>query len=656
MSQGQRRLAAIMFTDMVGYTALGQRNESLSLALVEEQKKLIRPILARHNGREVKTMGDAFLVEFANALDAVRCAYDIQRASREFNISQSNDKRIRLRIGLHVGDIEESNGDIFGDAVNLASRIEPLAQDGGVCMTRQVYDQVQNKFDLSLKSVGLKTLKNVKQPVEVYEMILPWKETEHMESSELEGRRIAVLPFVNMSPDPQDEFFADGLTEELIDRLSQAKDLEVIARTSVMSFKKKTLKAGEIGRELRAGSLVEGSVRKSGSMVRVTAQLINANTEGHLWSSKYDRNMEDIFAVQSDIAEQVAEALRIRLLPTERMAMERKATESLDAYTAYLKGRFYWNQRTREGLTKAITFFEQAIEKDPRYAQAYAGIADSYGVLVNYGFLRPEEGLPKANASAMKALELGEGFAEAHASHAVVLWNSWDFKGAGKELRTALELNPSYARAHQWYGDYLHFVEKKPEEAIAEKQRSRELDPLSPIANLNFGAIFYQLRQYDRSIEEFTKALELFPDYWNLHVWLGTALQMKGEYERAIKELDKALTLSGNESSVLSSLGCAYAAAGKMDEANKVIEELKAMSKEAYVTPVEFAYMYACLGDLDEAFKLLSKAIEEKSSQIPEVLLGDPLFIDRLIGDPRFEMLLGKLGLGKPVGYEKGKI
>jgi TolB-like protein/Tfp pilus assembly protein PilF len=645
-----------MFTDMVGYTALGQRNESLSIALAEEQRNLVRPILVRHHGREVKTMGDAFLVEFSNALDAVRCAYDIQRASREFNISQSNDMRIRLRVGLHVGDVEESNGDIFGDAVNVASRIEPMAEDGGVCLTRQVYDNVQNKFELPLRSMGPKTLKNVSMPVEVYEMVMPWQEVEPTGSAELEGRRIAVLPFVNMSSDPQDEFFADGLTEELIDRLSQAKDLEVIARTSVMSFKKKALKAGEIGRELRAGSLVEGSVRKSGNKVRVTAQLINANTEGHLWSSKYDRDLQDIFAVQSDIAEQVAEALRIRLLPTEKMAIERKATESPEAYTLYLKGRYYWNGRTKEGLTKAITYFEQAIQKDPKYAQAYAGLGDTYGVMVNYGYIRPDEGLPKAKASALKALELGEGFAEAHSSHAVVLWNGWDFRGAGEEMKTALELNPSYARAHQWYGDYLHYVEKKPEEAMAEKLRSRDLDPLSPIANLNVGAISYQLREYDRAIGEFKKALELFPDYWNLHVWLGMTLLMTGDYDRAIKELDIALGLSGNATSVLSTLGCAYAVAGRTEEANEILSKLKSISKEQFVSPVELGYVLASLGNLEEAFSMFGKAIEEKASGLPEALLGDPLLVDRLGGDPRYEALLDRFGLGRPVVYPKGNM
>ena len=282
-TEEQRRLAAIMFTDMVGYTALGQRNESLSLALVEEQRKLIRPILARHNGREVKTIGDAFLVEFLSALDAVRCAYDIQRAVREFNISLPEERRVHLRVGVHLGDVVESGGDISGDAVNVASRIEPLAEDGGVCVTRQVYDHVQNKFELKLASLGVKPLKNVNTPIEVYKMMMPWEAEKSTPSPQLDKKRIAVLSFANMSQDPADGYFADGMTEELITSLSAVRELTVIARTSIMKYKGSQKGASEVGRELNAGTLIEGSVRKAGNRVRITAQLIDTSTEGHLW-------------------------------------------------------------------------------------------------------------------------------------------------------------------------------------------------------------------------------------------------------------------------------------------------------------------------------------------------------------------------------------
>src|SRR5712692_9945979 len=291
-----------MFTDMIGYTALGQRNESLSLALVDEQRRLIRPVLHRHHGREVKTIGDGFLVEFSSAMDAVRCAYDIQRTTREFNISAPVEQKLHLRIGVHLGDVVESQGDISGDAVNVASRIEPLAEDGGVCLTRQVYDHVRNKFELPLASLGAKSLKNVSEPVEVYKMVMPWSESKVAPQAQLDKRRIAVLPFTNISPDSQDEYFADGMTEELISTISNMHDLSVISRTSAMRYKGGDKTVAEIGRELNVGTVLEGSVRKAGNRVRISTQLIEVQSDRPMWSQTYEKELLDVFAIQSDVA------------------------------------------------------------------------------------------------------------------------------------------------------------------------------------------------------------------------------------------------------------------------------------------------------------------------------------------------------------------
>jgi TolB-like protein len=371
-----------MYTDMVGYAALGQKNESLSIALVEEQRKLIRPILARHNGKEIKTMGDAFLVEFPSALDAVRCAYDIQRAAREFNISIPKEKRIHLRVGLHLGDVVESQGDISGDAVNVASRIEPLAEDGGVCLTRQVYDHVQNKFELPLASLGPKTLKNVSAPVEAYKMVMPWEQSSTGVTPAFPTNRIAILPFANFSPDPQDDYFADGMTEEVISTLSKVGSLEVISRTSVMQYKKTPKPIKEVSRELDAGIVLEGSVRKVGNRLRVTAQMIDAARDRHLWAESYDRDMQDDFAIQSEIAGRVADALSVRVLPRERAELTKKPTGSTMAYTLYLKGRDLWNrrggERGHEDVKEAAKCFEQAVKEDPDFALGYVGQADCY--------------------------------------------------------------------------------------------------------------------------------------------------------------------------------------------------------------------------------------------------------------------------------------
>ena len=312
-----RRLVAIMFTDIVGYTALGQRDEFLSLELLNDNRKMLRGIFSDHKGREIKTIGDAFLVEFPSAMDAVRCAYDIQRKSREFNLSLPPEKRASLRVGIHVGDvIEDCNGDILGDAVNVASRIQPLAREGGVCLTQQVYDHVHNKFELRFKSIGKKSLKNVNIPIEIYEMVMPWETTAKEMStrpSNLDRKRIAVLPFSNISPDPNDAYFADGMTEEIISEISNIRELIVISRTSVMGYKNKDIKVAEIANELNVGILLEGSVRKAGNKVRIVIQMIEASTDKHLWSSRYDKDLDDVFAIQSDIAINVARESNISL-------------------------------------------------------------------------------------------------------------------------------------------------------------------------------------------------------------------------------------------------------------------------------------------------------------------------------------------------------
>src|SRR5437899_4764783 len=360
-----------MFTDMVGYTTLGQKNESLSLALVDEQRKLIRPILNKHDGREVKTMGDSFLVEFSSALNAVRCAYDIQRAARKYNISLPVERRVHLRVGVHLGDVLNSQGDISGDAVNVASRINYLADHVVVCLTRQVYDHVQTKFELTLKSLGPKSLKNVNIPVEVYRMEMPWDEKRTAQPAELDKRRIAVLPFANMSPDPADEYFADGLTEELISKLSLVKGLRVIARTSVMSYKNKDKRISEIGAELGVGSIVEGSFRKAGNKIRVTTQLIDVRDDQHVWAQSYDRNLDDVFAVQNDIATQVSGGLKVKILEAEIDWIDRKPTESTEAYTLSLRARYHFNRRGVEDIVKASEYFGQAVREDERYSEAF---------------------------------------------------------------------------------------------------------------------------------------------------------------------------------------------------------------------------------------------------------------------------------------------
>ncbi len=644
-----------MFTDIVGYTALGQKDEPLSLALVEETKKLLRPIFVRHNGREVKMIGDAFLVEFANALEAVRCAYDIQRSSREFNISMPLEKRLKLRVGVHLGDVVESDGDIFGDAVNVASRIESLATEGGVCLTQQVYDQVQNKVELSFVSLGKKTLKNVATPLEVYGVVLPWEEKIQVKEQALDTRRIAVLPFVSLSPDPQDEFFADGLTEELIDRLCQVRELEVIARTSVMSYKKKEKKAGEIGKELRAGTLIEGSVRKAGNKIRVTAQLINSSTEGHLWSSRYDRNLEDIFAVQTDIAKHVGDALKIRILPKEKRQLEKRPTKSTEAYTHYLKGRQYWNKRGNEDLIKAIEYFTQAIEIDPEYALAYSGMADCYTVLGDQQHIPYREAFPRAKEFALRAAQLDDSSVEAHASLGTAISNMYDWDGGEREFKRALELNPNYATGHQGYGILLMRTGKL-DDSLREALAAQQLDPLSPQITLFCGQVYERMGKYDLAEEQIKKVLHrppyfspLFsffsdPNFLPGYLRLAWLYLRQGKFDEAESEVIEWLRLSNNHPLGRGYLAVVHAFKGDEEEARKIIDGLNRERVYSYVPNQPLIIAYLRLGDKEKAVELVQREFEDQANWLPEISF-DPTY-SSVTSDPRVVEILKKVGLG----------
>jgi len=320
-----------MFTDVVGYTSLTQKNEALALKLLQDHERLLRPIFRKHNGREVKTIGDSFLVEFASALEAVECANEVQNSMRELNSTLKPEGRILLRIGIHVGDVVHSRGDVYGDAVNVASRLESLAEPGCICISQQVYDHVRDKSDVAAVYIGKQLLKNVDLPVDTYRVVLPWEEKPPPVTPATSSHRVAILPLVNISPDPNDEYFSDGMTEELISAVSKVGDLRVISRTSVMKYKGAGKTVGEIARELNVGAVLEGSVRKAGARLRITMQLIDVRNDEHLWSQSYDRNLDDVFEIQSDIAKRVAEALEVHLLAKDRQRIEKKATESIEA-------------------------------------------------------------------------------------------------------------------------------------------------------------------------------------------------------------------------------------------------------------------------------------------------------------------------------------
>jgi TolB-like protein/Tfp pilus assembly protein PilF len=630
-----------MFTDMVGYTALTQSNESQAMQVLERHNQLLRPFFPKFHGKKVKAIGDSFLVEFESALDALKCAVEIQSYLHDYNLSSNDSWKINLRIGIHLGDVIHQAGDVFGDAVNIASRIEPIAGPEGICISEQVYDQVRNKSSVTLVKLAPKDLKNVQFPVDIYEVVMPWQGTHAISPGQTDRRRIAVLPFANMSPDPNDSYFADGITEEIISIASNVSGLSVISRTSVMGYKG-TKKVKEIGRELEVGSVLEGSFRKAGNRIRVTTQLINVNNDSHVWAQSYDRELDDVFAVQTDIAKQVADALKVRILPNERQRIERAPTESTAAFTLYLKGRYYWNERTESGLRKGIQYFEKAVEKDPKYALAYVGMADCHNILVNHGYIAPSEGVPKAKEYLAKALSLDEELGEAHAALGHVLQAGWEWARAEQEFRKAIALNPSYASAHHWYALHLAHMGRL-KEGIAEIERAHELDPNSLQILTAKGITLYYARDYDKALEIYQRVLQTNPNFLPALANMWFALLRVSKIDEAKALVARMLEIEGGmRPSSLGAYAMGYAALGDREKARDLLAEAEKPSAE-YTSPVNIGMAHYYLGDTDLAFEWFYKALEQRDQGLAAMKV-DPEY-DSLRNDSRFVELIKRLGL-----------
>ena len=461
-------------------------------------------------------------------------------------------------------------------------------------------------------------------------------------------KSIAVLPFENLSRDPDNAYFADGIQEEILTRLSKIRDLKVISRTSTQRYKSVPDNLPEIAKRLGVAHILEGTLQKAADQVRVNVQLIKAENDSHLWSEKYDRKLTDIFVVESEIATEIAAALKAKLTGAEKHALISRSTENTEAHQFYLKGRYYWNRRGEEGLRKATEYFEHAIKADPNYALAYAGLADSYALLGFHGWgaLPPAEAVPKAKAAAEKALQIDETLAEAHASLAYAKDEyDWDMAGAEREYKRAIELNPNYATAHQWYAQHLAVRGRYPE-AITEIKQAQEVDPLSLVINMNVGWVFYIGRQYDEAVEQCRKTLELDPNFPPAHWMLGQAYRQKGMYEEAIAEFQKAVALSQGDPVQVAGLGHGFAVARKRAEAQKILNELKELSKRRYFPPYFIALIYVGLDDKNQAFEWLEKAFAERSANLT-VLKAEPMF-DPLRSDAHFQDLLRRVSTTPP--------
>jgi len=456
-------------------------------------------------------------------------------------------------------------------------------------------------------------------------------------------RSLAVLPLENLSGDASQNYFADGMTDELITDLAQISALRVISRTSVMAYKGARKPLPQIARELNVDAVVEGTVLHSGDQVRITAQLIEASTDKHLWSQSYEGELRDTLALQSRVASAIADQIRINLTPQEQAALKTVKVVDPEAYESYLKGRYFWNKRTADGLKVALAYFKQAIEEDPKYARAYSGLADTYALLGDwqYAVMTPKEAFPEAKAAAIKALELDSTLGEAHNSLAFVLDGfDWDLDAGGKEFRRAIELNPGYATAHHWYAWHLSLLGRF-DDAIAEMRKAESLDPLSLIINADLAELLGLAHSYDDSIRQSLKTIEMDPNFALAHNQLAQAYLQKHMYDEAVAELQKAVKLSGNSPTCIANLARAYVASGKRAEAVTLLNTLIKRSTTGYSNASEIAMIYASLGDTDQAMNWLDKSFEDRFN--PGVLLR-PGF-DPLRSDPRFQSLVHRVGL-----------
>ncbi len=634
-----------MFTDMVGYSAFSQADERGALKLLEHQRELIRPILSRYRGHEIKTIGDAFLVEFASALEATECALEIQKTLHDFEGDAPYDGRLNLRIGIHVGDVIHSKGDVYGDAVNIASRIEPLATGGGICISGQVFDHVRNKIPHKIIKLGSHPLKNISQNIEVYKLELPWENavtTGGLGEDQLPSNRIAVLPFVNISPDPNDEFFADGLTEELISNLSMVRGLKIIARTSVMNYKRKEKNISDIGKELNVGTIVEGSVRKAANRIRVTVQVIDVKSEEHLFTSNYDRSLDDIFAVQSDIASKVAQAVPSTLAGSTSKVAAQVASKKVDvkAYMYFLQGMQLVYALTEAPLRQSLRFFYKALSLDPSFARAYIGVAKGYISLGTWNFITWEEAIGSARTAVQNALAIDDALPEAHETLSELAYMSDDLEASAMEARKAVELNPNLAEAYAVLGEY-EAVKGSVEEWVRFLKIAYELDPLSPNVIRRLGFALFCAGRDEEALDHWNRTMHLSP--YDSYRALFDFYVKAHDYESAesmIKELERI-----NPVGEFTLLNTGYLAGIRKDRAkvDEIVGKLKANYPEGSAVSASVGVIYYALGDLDKFFELSFQAAENHTLNAA-TLLRSPLFADAR-KDPRFAELFARIGV-----------
>lgn len=656
----KRQLAAILFADIQGFTALVQQDENLAKNIKDKFHKILESDLRNHHGRIVQLSGDGALCIFKSAVDAVLASIEIQQKMLE-------EPKVPLRIGIHLGDVIIEGKDVFGDGVNIASRVESFAVPGSVFISDIVFREIRNHNDIKAISLGKYEFKNVEGLIEIYAisnagLVVPLQKKligkgkarihnrywlwagiaiaifglvaylyfNNYKSNAINDKSIAVLPFINLSNSPGEEYLSEGITEDILTSLANIAGLKVTSYTSTRQYKGTTKAIKQIADELHVAYILEGSLQRSGDQIRITAQLIKAKDDAHVWAKNYDESISEILAIQSKVSNEVAEALQTKLSPLEKERIGNHSTTNTDAYQLYLKGRYYWNLRTREGLDTSIQFFLKAINLDPGYALAYSGIADAYTVLCDNGYVPVDSVAAKAKAAVDRALVLDSSLAEVRASHAIYL-SSMEGNGTGaiKELEKVIEFNPNYASAFQWYAIELsakgkfEIAREMIDKAIVLDPRSKRIYYTKALINLfarNIDKAINVLKEAPGGFSSDASYLDFIADLYNLKGKKDSA-----EYYARLNHNDLLLSIFRKDKSAF----------------HKIITE---KYKHGGTTAEEIANFYTMANEKDSAFAWLNKSVENKEYSGLKFLAVNP-FWDPLRNDPRFDLLLQSSGI-----------
>jgi len=612
----ERRLTAILAADVVGYSRLMGADEVGTLAALKTiRTDFIEGKIAEHRGRIVKLTGDGILVEFASVVSALECAAEIQRGIRDRNANVAKDRRIEFRIGINLGDVIVEGDDIFGDGVNVAARLESIARPGGIAISHSVRDHAGNRLKLAFEDRGEQQLKNIEKPIRVYHVLLEEPTATEMNAMKDDRPSIAVLPFNNMSGDPEQEYFSDGITEDIITDLSKISGLFVVARHTAFTYKGKPVKVQQVGEELAVDFVLEGSVRKAGARVRVTGQLVNGKNGGHVWAERYDRELTDIFAIQDEITHAIVDQLKVKLRPQEKKSIEQVPTENMEAYTYYLRGREFFHRWSKRYFELARRMFEKAVELDPKYAKAYAGIADCDSYLLNtyHANISTDDIL----ATAAKALALNPDLAEAHASRGVALAAAQRFAQAKAEFERAMALNPQSFEAHYYYAR-SSFAHGDAAHAAALFERALEIRP-----------------------DDYQSACLLAQTYRAL----GRAQHAEGMARRAVELTERELNRHPEDARPAQLGAGVLIDLGENDRAREWTARAIAIEPDDPLAQYNAACAYVQLGDTEPALDLLERCLPNLGSEKVNWSKYDP-DLEPIRQHPRFQRLLTRLDKG----------